>query len=63
MLWKPGSLSKKYQFEGQPWDFFGGPARLLCLCDSPSNNTGMGSHALLQGVFLTHISYVSCISR
>ena len=29
------------------------PARLLCPWDSPGKNTGMGSHALLQGVFLT----------
>ena len=29
------------------------PARLLCLWDSPSKNTGVGCHALLQGIFLT----------
>ena len=29
------------------------PTRLLCPWDSPGKNTGMGSHALLQGVFLT----------
>ena len=28
-------------------------ARLLCPWDSPSKNTGMGCHALLQGIFLT----------
>ena len=28
-------------------------ARCLCLWDSPSKNTGVGSHALLQGVFPT----------
>ena len=27
------------------------PARLLCSCDSPSKNTGLGSHFLLQGIF------------
>ena len=28
-------------------------ARLLCPWDSPGKNTGMGCHALLQGIFLT----------
>ena len=28
-------------------------ARLLCPCDSPGNNTGVGYHALLQGIFST----------
>ena len=32
------------------------PARLLCLRDSPGKNTGMGCHALLQGIFATHVS-------
>ena len=27
--------------------------RLLCLWDSPGKNTGVGSHSLLQGIFLT----------
>ena len=27
--------------------------RLLCLWDSPGENTGVGCHALLQGIFLT----------
>ena len=27
------------------------PARLLCSWDSPGKNTGMGCHALLQGIF------------
>ena len=35
--------------------------------DSPGKNTGVGCHALLQGLFLTQgsniLSYVSCISR
>ena len=31
-----------------PW-----PARLLCLQDSPGKNTGVGCHALFQGIFLT----------
>ena len=29
------------------------PSRLPCPWDSPSKNTGVGCHALLQGVFLT----------
>ena len=29
------------------------PARLLCPWDSPGKNTGMDSHSLLQGIFLT----------
>ena len=28
-------------------------ARLLCPCDSPDKNIGVGCHALLQGIFLT----------
>ena len=28
--------------------------RLLCLWDSPGKNTGVGCHALLQGLFPTH---------
>ena len=29
------------------------PARLLCPWNSPGKNTGVGCHALLQGIFLT----------
>ena len=29
------------------------PARLLCPWDSPGKNTGVGCHALLQGIFMT----------
>ena len=29
------------------------PTRLLCPWDSPGNNTGVGCHALLQGIFPT----------
>ena len=29
------------------------PLRILCPCDSPSKNTGVGCHSLLQGIFLT----------
>ena len=30
--------------------------RLLCPQNSPGKNTGVGSHALLQGIFLTQVS-------
>ena len=29
------------------------PTRLLCPKNSPGKNTGVGSHSLLQGIFLT----------
>ena len=29
------------------------PTRLLCPWDSPGKNTGLGCHAILQGIFLT----------
>ena len=34
-----------------PWGFQ--PPRLLCPWDSPGNNTGVGCHSLLQGIFPT----------
>ena len=39
------------------------PARLLCPWDSPGKNTGVGCHALLQGLFLTqgsNSSFLHC---
>ena len=30
------------------------PSRLLCAWDFPGKNTGVGSHFLLQGTFLSH---------
>ena len=36
------------------------PARLLSLWDSPGKNTGVGSHSLLQRIFLTQISKAGC---
>ena len=43
------------------------PAMLLCAWDSPGNNTGVGCHFLLPGIFRprdgTHVSYVFCIGR
>ena len=39
------------------------PTRLLCPWDSPGKNTGVGCHALLQGIFLTRDRIrVSCVS-
>ena len=35
------------------WPYRLQPTRLLCPQDSPSKNTGVGCHALLQGIFLT----------
>ena len=29
------------------------PAGLLCPCDFPGNDTGLGCHFLLKGIFLT----------
>ena len=37
------------------------PARLLCLWDSLGKNTGVGSHFLLQGIFLTQGSNPSLL--
>ena len=34
-------------------------ARLLCLWGSPGKNTGMGCHALLQGIFPTQVSCIA----
>ena len=35
----------------QPWGLQ--PTRLLCPCDSPGKNTGVGCHSLLQGIVST----------
>ena len=35
------------------WPYEPHPSRLLCPWDSPGRNTGVGCHALLQGIFLT----------
>ena len=43
------------------------PARLLRPWDSPGKNTGVGCHALLQGIFptrgWTQVSYISGVGR
>ena len=37
------------------------PARLLCPWNSPGKNTGVGCHALLQGIFLTQGSNLNLL--
>ena len=38
------------------------PTRLLCPCDFPCKDIGVGSHSLLQGIFLTQgLNFISCI--
>ena len=37
------------------------PTRLLCPWDSPGKNTGVGCHALLQGIFPTQVSNPSLL--
>ena len=39
-----------------PMDHMEPPARLRCPWDSPGKNTGVGCHALLQGIFQTQAS-------
>ena len=39
------------------------PFRLLCPCDSPGKNPGVGCHALLQGIFLTQRLNPSLLQR
>ena len=45
------------------WSYGLWPARILCPCDSPGKNTGVGSHSLLQRIFpprdQTHDSYIT----
>ena len=50
-----GSFSHAQLFEcpGYMWSHRLQPARLLCPWNSPGNNTGVGCHSLLQGIFLT----------
>ena len=43
------------------WPYGLQPTRLLCPWDSPGKNTGMGCHALLQGIFLTQGSNLSLL--
>jgi len=38
------------------------PARVFCPWDSPGKNTGVGCHALLQGIFLTQGSKPCLVS-
>ena len=45
------------------WTYGLEPIRLLCPWDSPGKNTGVGCHALFQGIFLTQgsNSHLSCL--
>ena len=57
MCWV-ASISKgesvSYLVGSDPLQFHGlQPTRLLCPWNSPGKNTGVGSHSLLQGIFLT----------
>ena len=38
------------------------PTRLLCSWDSPGKNTGVASHSLLQGIFLTQGSNLGLLN-
>ena len=49
-IFKCSNMSDSLQARGL------GPARLLCPWDYPSNNTGVGCHFLLQGIFPTQES-------
>ena len=39
------------------------PARLLCPWDSPGNNTGVGCHSLVQGIFPTQASNLGLLHQ
>ena len=61
-LWKRESVSCSVVSDSlrAPWRQ---PARLLCPQNSPGKNTGVGSHSLLQGIFLTQglsLDLLSC---
>ena len=45
------------------WTYGLSPARLLCPWNSPGKNTGVGCHAVLQGIFLTQGSNLSRLHR
>ena len=44
------------------WPYVLYPASLLCLWNSQGNNTGVGWHTLLQGIFPTWSSNPNCMS-
>ena len=39
------------------------PTRLHCPWDAPGKNIGVGFYFLLQGIFATQVSCISCIGR
>ena len=52
VLWSVHATSLQSCLTLQPHELW--PATLLCPWDSPGKNTGVGCHALLQGIFPTH---------
>ena len=58
--WAAGPLTlraqplSRLQLSVTPWT---GVLRFLCPWDSPGRNTGVGCHALLQGIFCTQGSH------
>ena len=52
-VWRSESHSVLSHFFTTPWTVV---PRLLCPWDSPGKDTGVGCHALIQGVFLTQES-------
>ena len=53
-------LSRSVKFDSL-WPHGLQPARLLCPCYSPGKNTGVGCHALLQGIFPTQGSNLNLL--
>ena len=37
--------------------------QLFCPWNFPGKNTGVSGHFFLQGIFLTQVSFISCIGR
>ena len=50
--WKSERVSRSVVSDSL-WPHGLGPTRLLCPFSFPGKNTGVGSHSLLQGIFLT----------
>ena len=53
LSWHACVHAKSLQWSPTLWSY-GLPTRLLCPCNSPDKNTGMGCHSLLQGIVQTH---------
>ena len=63
MVLRTCMCAKSFQLCPTLWSYGLYPARLLCPWDSPGKNTGVGCHALLQGIFLIQESNpcLSCL--